>query len=260
MKIFFGPAGTPTASTLDGVRYIKEHGLSAMEVEFVRGVKMTNRTAKLVGELAKQLGIRLSVHAPYYINLNSEDKAKIRASKKRILLSCERAHYMHAEKVIFHPAYYGKSSKEEAFEKVKEAIFDMHIAIKKNGWHVQLAPETTGKHSAFGDLSETLKLVKETNCSFCLDLAHLKARENGKIDFKAVLDKVRHFKHLQCHYSGINFTAKGERNHILTDMKEAKLLMQTIKKYPFETVTIINESPDPFGDALKMQKLWEGIK
>ncbi|MBI5871593.1 TIM barrel protein [archaeon] len=255
MQIFLGPAGTPKGSTLEGISYIKKYGLQAMEVEFVRGVKMANKTAKEIGQAAQTLKIILSVHAPYYINLNSEDKEKIRASKQRILLSCERGHFLNASHIVFNPGYYGKTQKEQAFQTIKANILEMQDIVRENSWRTKLAPETTGKHSAFGDLDETLRLAKETNCSFCLDFAHIKARNNGKINFDEILDRVNHFKNLHCHYSGINLTSKGERNHILTDMKEAKLLLASIKKKKFQTVTIINESPEPFGDALKMMKM-----
>ena len=68
-----GTAGIPSStkgSTLDGIRRVKELGLDAMEIEFVRGVYMKNEMASKAGELAKSLGVALTVHAPYYINLN----------------------------------------------------------------------------------------------------------------------------------------------------------------------------------------------
>lgn len=267
--IRLGPAGTPTASTLDGISYIKKHKLLAMEVEFVRGVKMTNETAKACGKSALENGISLSVHAPYYINLNSKEKVKIEASKKRILTSCERAHFLSGansltkEKVsvVFHPAYYGNTSKEETFEIVKNHVLEMQDEIKNKGWNISLAPETTGKSSAFGDLDETLRLAKQTKCNLCLDFAHLKARLNGKIDFDKTIQTVKEFvgdKIVHCHYSGIEYTSKGEVRHILTDLKEARLLAHLILKHKLNVV-IINESPDPTGDSLKVKKVFETL-
>ena len=72
-----------------------------MEVEFVRGVSMNEEKAKEVGKVAKELGIRLSVHAPYYINLCNPEK--LRDSEKRIIDSCHRGHAMGAGTVVFHP-------------------------------------------------------------------------------------------------------------------------------------------------------------
>ncbi|MFN4133105.1 MAG: TIM barrel protein, partial [Candidatus Hadarchaeales archaeon] len=93
--ICLGPAGVPLSSkdrsTIGGLSHIASLGLNAMEVEFVRGVAMSNEMAQEVGEVARKLGIVLSVHCPYFINLCSDDRKKIEASKKRILDSAERA-------------------------------------------------------------------------------------------------------------------------------------------------------------------------
>lgn len=97
-KIYLGTAGIPLSakgkSTVEGVKKVKELGLNAMEVEFVQGVKMSIEKAKELGEVAKTIGVRLSVHAPYYINLCSEEKEKIEASKNRILETATRAEAM----------------------------------------------------------------------------------------------------------------------------------------------------------------------
>ena len=145
MKIFFGPAGSAGLGNEEGIKHAAELKLKAYEVEFTYGVRMSNTEAKKIGETAKKLGIKLSVHGPYYINLCSAEKAKIQASKKRILLSCERAHYMGASPVVFHAGFYQGRTKEEVYNIIKEQITDLQKTIKSKGWNVKLAPETTGK-------------------------------------------------------------------------------------------------------------------
>jgi deoxyribonuclease-4 len=131
MKILFGPAGSAGLGNEEGVKHTKELGLEAMEVEFTYGVRMSNSDAKKVGEIAKKLGIKLSVHAPYYINLASKEKAKIEASKKRILQSCERAHYLNASPVVFHAGFYQGREKEEVYNLIKKEIIDLQKTIKQ---------------------------------------------------------------------------------------------------------------------------------
>ena len=53
--------------------------LDCMEVEFTYGVRMSLADARQVGALAKAKGITLSVHAPYYINLASDELEKVLA-------------------------------------------------------------------------------------------------------------------------------------------------------------------------------------
>ena len=104
--IKIGPGGTAGLGYEDGLKEIKKLGLSALEVEFTHSVHMKNETAKVVGELAKKNKIDLSVHAPYFINLASKEKPKIKASIQRILNSCEKAHYLGATHVVYHSGFF----------------------------------------------------------------------------------------------------------------------------------------------------------
>lgn len=256
--IKIGPAGTSGLGYEQGLLKCKELKLHALECEFTYGVKMSNAEAKKVGELAKKLNIKLSVHAPYWINLNSEEKIKIRQSQKRILDSCERGHYLGAEYIVFHAAFYGKKSHEETFDMVKESIMEMQKTIKKNKWNVFLAPETTGKKSQFGSLDELLRLIKETKCELCVDFAHLRAR-NQKINYDEVFKKLKEVKHIHSHFSGIEFSAKGERRHLITPDSEIKELLKYMIKYK-KDATIINESPNPFGDCEKTLDILKSLE
>jgi len=263
MKILLGPAGVPTVSkehsTLAGIQTCKELGLQAMEIEFVRGVKMSNALAREAGQLAKKLGIKLSVHAPYYINLCNPEKQK--ASMKRILDSCERAHYLGASPVVFHPGYAGKD-RNACFQMVKKACQEMVHYIRKKGWKVELGPETTGKLSQICNLEETIRLCKEVpGCTPCVDWAHLYARNQGKIDFGAILDALKplRLRHLHCHFSCINWGPGGEKNHLTLRYKKPDylpLVKELLKRKPFD-ITLISESPVLEQDALVLKNMFE---
>ncbi|MBS3107976.1 TIM barrel protein [Candidatus Woesearchaeota archaeon] len=252
--ILLGPAGNVEGDILTSLKKIKVLNLDAQEIEFVHSVMMGNELAKKAGALAKELNIRLSVHAPYYINLLSEDKNILDASKERILKSCERAHYLGAKYVIFHTGFYGKLTEEVAYSRVKIQISELMNEIKKNNWNVHLCPETMGKKSQFGSLDELIKLVKETGCKLCVDFAHLLARDQ-KIDYKEVFEKLKvlKLKELTCHFSGIEFTAKGERRHLLLDKKHTKELLSEAKKQSYDMI-IICEAPNTWEGSLEMKK------
>lgn len=257
MKVKFGPAGSGTSS-IDGLNEVSKLGFDAVEVPFTYGVRMSNEEAKKRGKVAKEVNLDLSVHAPYYINLASEEKEKIEASKKRILRSCERAHNLGAKYIVFHAAFYVKRTKEEVYKMVKSAIIELQKTIKRNKWNVILAPETTGKGSQFGDLDELLKLKKETGCHLTVDFSHIKARNNGKIDYTEIFKKLKPVKHIHAHFSGIEFTKKGERRHIITTKEDLLPLLKAVKSAKAD-ITIINESPDPIGDTLKAKKLFKSL-
>jgi deoxyribonuclease-4 len=256
--IRLGPAGSPTKSTFEGIPYLKKIGLNAMEVEFTYGVRMKNELAKKIGKIAEKNEIKLSVHAPYYINLASKDKEKIEASKKRILDSCERAHYLKASHVVFHPGFYGKIEKEKCYEVIKQGIKEIQDEMKKRKFNTKLAPETTGKISQFGSLNEILRLRDETKCSFCVDFAHLRAR-NGKISYASVFDQLKGINHVHSHFSGIEFGEKGERRHLLMERREFLPLAREILKRK-KDITIICESPVTWQDSLKMKQIIEELK
>ncbi len=261
-RILLGPAGSGgySESTIEGVAKLKGLGLQTLEVEFVHGVAMGIELAKQIGAEAKRLGVPLSAHAPFYINLASKEAKKREESKRRIIDSCERMHYMGGGPVVFHPAYFGDEEKEKVFHIAKEAIVEMLDVIKKNKWdNVQLAPETTGKHSALGSLDETIRLAKETGCSLCVDFAHIYARNYGKIDYAEVLDKLKFLKHIHSHFSNINFSAKGELNHLVMDHSPGFVpLAKEIVARKLD-ITIISESPVTFQDSIRMRKVFEGL-
>lgn len=262
MKIFLGPAGVPSSSaksdTVSGILEVSILGLDAMEIEFVRGIKMKNDLAKEVGKVSKEKNILLSVHAPYYINLCNPEV--LDASKKRILDSCERAHHMGAWVVVFHPGYYGKLEKEEAFKMVFNACKDMQETLNKKGWKVKLGLETTGKVSQFGTVDEILGICEKLDsCVPVIDWAHLFALHQGKADFKKILEKVisAGYKKIHTHFSNIEYTEKGERKHLSIDHKEPDFskIAGIILKSALDEITLISESPLQEKDALEMKKI-----
>ncbi len=259
MKIRSGPGGFDGGGPLEGLAKAHGLGLDAIEVEFTYGVRMKKDVAQAFGKKAKELGISISIHAPYYINLASEEPQKIVASKKRILDSVERGHDMGAEFVVFHPAFYGKRTHEQTYAMVKDAIIDMMKTIRENGWTPMIATETTGKPSQFGSLAELARLSNETGCAVCVDFAHIKARQNGVIDYDEVCTTLKTIKHITGHFSGIEWTAKGERNHIPTDAKLIEELFSYLKKHDI-SMRVINESPQPYKDAALQMSIARRMK
>lgn len=250
MKIILGPAGSPSSSTIDGIKVVKELGLGAMEVQFSHGIRMSLELASIVGKEARKEGIKLSVHAPYYINLASADAKIVAASRNRIIDTCQRAQLMGARCVIFHPGYYG----ENVNEKIKKEIISLIKTNEKNGWDVQLCPETTGRKSQFGSLEEILLLSKETGCSYCIDVSHILARE-GSVDYDNILERLPE-GHTHFHFAGIEYGTRGEKRHLICNKEEFKIFAQAIMKNK-RSSTIISESPITWKDSLMMKAVFQ---
>ncbi|MFH0874831.1 MAG: TIM barrel protein [archaeon] len=255
MTIKICAAGNVMPDTLESFRMIKKSGLDGQELEFVRQAYMKVPAAQAAGKLARDLGLNLSIHASYFINLSSEDKEKIIASRQRILAACEIGHHLGAKEIVFHAGYYGTKSHEEIFEIIKKEIILLKEEISKNKWEVNISPETTGKKSQFGSLDELLILRKETGCSICIDFSHLLARD-GKINYKKVVASLPQYFH--AHYSGIEYTQKGERKHLLIDESDFSLLAKELC-FAKKNAVIVCESPDPFGDAMKMKRIVDSL-
>jgi deoxyribonuclease-4 len=251
-SIKIGPSGI--GGVLESEENLKEFhkfNFGICEVAFTYSVYMNKEKGERIGKIAKEEKVELSIHAPYYVNLNSEEKPKVHASMQRILKCCEIGHALGAKKIIFHPGYYGKSKdKEETFQNIKKRILEMKEVIKEKRWNVTLCPETMGKVNVFGSIEEISRLVKETGCGFCLDFAHILARDK-KVDFEKIKNLFPK-KEWHCHFSGIQYTEKGERNHINLKKEQWRELFEHLPKD--RDITIVCESPDRIEDCI------EGIK
>jgi deoxyribonuclease-4 len=247
-----GPAGSGGLGNLKGIQKVVRMKLDCMEVEFTYGVRMSMDEAREVAALAKEKGVVLSVHAPYYINLASDEKEKVAASKKRILESCQRAAVLGARNVVFHAGFYQKKTAVQTYRLIQKAILEIQCKIAKNRWNVKLCPEITGKPSQFGSLDELLKLRQDTGCGICVDFAHLFARQQGDLDYETVLKRLPRSFH--AHFSGIEYGPKGERKHLKTTQKFFEPLAAALLKTR-RNVTLICESPQPHKDAAMMKRV-----
>jgi len=133
MTIKFGPAGLGgVKDAISNLEMYHELGLKACEIAFTYGIYIKKKEDALkIGKAAKKLGIKLSIHAPYWINLNSKDKGKIEKSKERILQCCEIGTYLNASKVVFHSGYYNGFEKEKSYENIKKAILEIQKIRKE---------------------------------------------------------------------------------------------------------------------------------
>lgn len=256
-KIRIGPAGSGGLGPLRGVEKVAGLGLDCMEVEFTYGVRLKSGDALAVGKTARRKGISLSVHAPYYINLATEEAGKLAASRQRILDACYRAHLMGAKNVVFHAGFYQKRTQTETFDRIRKQIADLMGVIEENRWRVRLCPEITGKRSQFGSLGEIMRLKRATGCSLCVDFAHLYARRQGDVDWSEILHRLP--KRLHAHFSGIEYGPAGEKKHSRLAPEFFRPLARALVMRG-AGATLICESPRPFDDALMMQEVLNELK
>jgi deoxyribonuclease IV len=229
--IRFGPAGNSNSfyaqghkHTTEAFAWITQMGLDAFEYSFGRGVQLSQETAETIGEAAAMQSVALSVHAPYYINLATDDLDKAAANIRYLMQSVKAAQWMGAQRIVFHPGSPGKLEYGEAFTRVKAALL---VAAEELGSlidDVALCPETMGRPKQIGSLEETIALCQlDSRLIPALDFGHLHARGKGAInteqDYADILDKLeaglgkQRAKRFHIHFSHIQYTAAGEKMH-----------------------------------------------
>ena len=260
-----GPAGIPLAMKGKGYRealeYCRRIGLDALEVQYVRGVKMNRDVALKLKDYSKEFDVKLSCHAPYFINLCG-DKTTIKKSQQRIVETCKIGSLYNAELAVVHPAYYGKHSREEANKMVIKAINEIADECP-----IPIGIETMGRQSQVGPIEDVLKIVRETGQKIVVDWAHIHARCAGclktKEDFIRILNLIESelgsnaLKNLHQHFTQIEYSPSGdEKRHLIFEKGDInfRFLAEALKEYNVSGV-IISESPVLEEDAVKFKKI-----
>ncbi len=274
-KLMFSSAGIPRnakgGDTLEGIRAVRNLGLDAMELEFVRRINISKEKAPEVKRQAEKHNVFLTCHAPYYINLNAKEKQKVYASMYRIEKSAETLYMCGGWSVCFHPGHYLKMEKDTVYENIKKRIKEVREKLDEKGVDVWIRPETTGKRTQFGNLNELLRISQEVDGVMpVIDFSHLHARTNGKYnskkEFKEVLELTEKslgregLDNMHLHVSGIEYGEKGEKNHVNlqeSDMKYEDLL-KVWKEFNIKG-SVVCESPNIEEDAMMLQKIYNKI-
>jgi deoxyribonuclease-4 len=274
-ELLFGTGGVPfsaeSRSTEAGIERISELGLGCMEVEFVRGVKMSPQVAVTVGKLAASKKVVLTAHGPYFINLNAVEPEKVHMSKERILQTARIAGLFGARSITFHAAFYLKNTPAETYAVVKRHLQEVVNILRKEGNKVTISPEVTGKPSQFGTLEELLQLSSEIEGVLpCIDFSHWHARTgkaNSYQEFSDILDQVerklgrRGLDNMHIHLSGIAYGNKGEIKHLMlpdSDFQYVELL-KALKQQKAKGVVICESVPYLENDALLLQQTYQAF-
>lgn len=256
MVIRFGPGGLgPVKTAIKTLEDYHKKGLRACEIAFTYSNYIKPEQTAEIRKKAEELDIELSIHGSFFINLNAEDEEKREASKKRVLDSCEIGEMLGAKCVVFHPGFFGKLPRDKAMGNIVRAMKELQAIRKKNKWKIEIAPETMGKVNVFGSIEEVSHLVKETDCGFCIDFAHILARDK-KVDYVKVA-KLFPRKDWHVHFSGIIYGDLGEKKHRETEKKEWEELLKNIPKD--KNVRIINESPSMVEDSVEGLKIYSKL-
>ena len=259
-KLNFLTPGLPMASEgkgyNEGLKIIKEMDLDGMEVEFVHGVKMNEQTQKFVKEYKEANNLTITCHGPFYINLNSLEEDKIEASIQRILETARVGKNIGAYSITFHAAFYMKKNPDEVYKTVYKSMEQICSILESENNKIWIRPETTGKGTQWGTFEEIVKLSKEFKYVLpCIDFSHIHARYNGIYntydEFSQILEYIGKelgkevFDNFHAHLAGIEYGAKGEKNHLIFEESDMnyKDLLKAFKNFDVKGA-LVCESPN----------------
>lgn len=272
-KLNFITAGMPLrtgkGSYPQAFEVLKDMNLDGMELEFVHGVRMNDDARNFVKERAKDFVI--TAHGPFYINLNSKEEEKIDASVQRIIDTASVASQAGAFSITYHAAFYMGGDKQTVYNQVKTQTQRIIDVVEREKINVWIRPETTGKATQWGDLDEIINLSKEFEKVLpCVDFSHLHARTAGEYntydEFSRVLEKIGKeigqyaLDNFHGHLAGIEYTAKGERQHLNLEESDMnyKDLLKALNEFKVKGA-IVCESPNIEDDCKLLKDYYTSL-
>ena len=268
-KLNFITAGIPLRAKdyETGFSALNEMGLNGLELEFVHGVRISDKSKEYI--LNNKNDLILTAHGPFYINLNSKEEEKIEASIQRIIETAKVAKSLGAYSITYHAAFYMGQDADTVFNKVKEG--HKKIFEELSNIDIWVRPETTGKKTQWGDIDEIIQLSKEFDKVLpCVDFSHIHARENGIYntydEFCSIFEKIGNnlgqiaLDNFHAHVAGIEYTNKGERQHLNLEDSDFnyKELLKAFKTFNVKGV-IVCESPNIEEDCKLMSDYYKSL-
>ena len=275
MAAKFGPAGTGDdfkakgfKSSLQVPSYLVNMGLDHFEYQCGRGVNIGLDKAAELGKIAKENGITISLHAPYYISMSSVEEQKRLNSVNYILASARAVKAMGGDRIIVHTGSCGKISREEALALALDTMKLSQKALDDEGLSdIHICPETMGKVNQLGTLYEVLELCKiDERIIPCIDFGHLNARDLGilktKDDFEKIFLEIKNqlgsdrFNNFHSHFSKIEYTTGGEKRHLTFDDivfgPDYQPVMELVHKYDLSPIFVCESAGTQAEDSKMM--------
>ena len=279
----FGPAGNSESFSALGYKnslqvpeYIVKMGLDCYEYQCGRGVNIGEEKAKELGLKAKEAGISLSLHAPYYISMSSVEEEKRLNSINYILASAKAVNAMGGDRIVVHTGSCGKITREHALELALDTMQKALDTLDNEGLsHIHICPETMGKVNQLGTLNEVLELCKlDERLIPCIDFGHLNARDLGVLktteDFENVFTSIKNalgtdrLKCFHSHFSKIEYTTGGEKRHLTFEDKvfgpDYEPVMELTYKYGCDPTFICESAGTQAEDAKTMKDYYSSLK
>ena len=256
MLLRFGPARVPSRENPEAaIELLLERGYSACEIDFEGGFWMDYPWAERFGELAREAGIVLSVHAPIAGFMGHLDRGKkfkmaigMLDHSAGVALACG------AEVVVFHPGFLLGRERADAIDGVVEQLGELRERLEGKGRGVPFGIEIMGRVRELGTAEDVFAVAARLPwVRPVLDFAHLHAVTDGGFTgvdaFAGVLEAADEVLEpgapFHVHFSDIAFANRNETKHLPygEGTLRAEPLREALARFE-RPATVITESPN----------------
>src|SRR5690348_16207955 len=262
--LHYGPARVPSReSPEEAIELLQERGFTACEIDFEGKFWMDYPWAERFGELAREAGIVLSVHAPIAGFMGHAERGKkLNMAFGMLDHSAGIAKAAGAEVVVFHPGFLLNRSRENAIEAVVEQLGELRARLEKKDRLVPFGVEVMGRVRDLGSIEDVCAVASRVDfVQPVLDFAHMHATSDGAFldvdtfaDALAKADAVMTPEQpFHIHFSDIQYANRNETKHLPygEGTLRAEPLREALGRFE-RPATVISESPDAAStDAIK---------
>lgn len=231
-RALFGPAGSSDAfskqykTSLQMPGYLEKMGLDCFEYQCGRGVNIGEETARKLGAKAEEHGIRMSLHAPYFINLSNPAPERVARNIDYISQAVQACHWMGGDRVTVHCGGLSKMTRREAMDNTLRTVRLALRHLEELGLdHIRLCIETMGKINVLGDFEEVMEICRiDERLLPCIDFGHLNSRTGGGVNSVEAFDVlltgmedqlgIERAHAFHGHFSKIEYSKGGEVRHL----------------------------------------------
>ena len=255
-QLRFGPARVPSRESPEAaIALLRQRGFSACEIDFEGKFWMDYPWAERFGDLAREAGIVLSVHAPIAGFMGHAERGKkLNMAVGMLDHSAGIAKAAGAELVVFHPGFLLGRTREEALDSVCEQLGELRARLEKKDRAVPFGVEVMGRVRELGTVDDVLAI--SSRCGWVrpvLDFAHMHATSDGAFTtvgmFADVLEAadrvIERGSPFHVHFSDIAYANRNETKHLPygEGTLRAEPLGEALARFK-RPATVISEAPD----------------
>jgi len=271
IPLHFGPARVPSrASPEEAIALLQERGYTACEIDFEGKFWMDYAWAETFGQLAREAGIVLSVHAPIAGFMGHAERGKkLNMAVGMLDHSAGIAKSAGAELVVFHPGFLLGRERTEAIDSVVEQLGELRTRLEKKDRAVPFGVEVMGRVRELGTAADVFEISSRSGwVRPVLDFAHLHAVTDGAFVAPAAFAEIlagadsvlEPDAPFHIHFSDIAYANRNETKHL--PYGEGTLRVgpfgEALRDFD-RPATVITESPDEESNQAIREELYAAV-